>query len=233
MEQKKPIQIADMRETEGYARRERPTVAAVELGGIRTVLFVPMMADEQAIGVIAVYRSVVRPFVDKQIALVENFAKQAVIAIENTRLLNELRQRTTDLGEALEQQSATSEVLRVIARSPTDAQPAFEAMVARAARLCEADFSAVARFENGLLHLVAMNNLSPAEREAFDSLFPRPPERNFAMGRAFIDGVSVQFWEKAKAPVRVAPRPDLRRAGVVIGVSDCGQRSEVAGVITD
>jgi two-component system, NtrC family, sensor kinase len=95
------------------------------------------------------------------------------------------------LSEALEQQTATSEVLRVIARSPTDAQPAFEAMVARAARLCEADFSAVARFENGLLHLVAMNNLSLAERDAFDSLFPRPPERNFAMGRAFIDGVSV------------------------------------------
>ena len=77
------------------------------------------------------------------------------------------------LSEALEQQTATSEVLRVIASSRTDAQPAFEAMVARAARLCEADFSAVARFDNGLLHLVAMNNLSPGEREAFDSLFPR------------------------------------------------------------
>src|SRR6516165_1538217 len=144
-----------------------------------------------------------------------------------------------ELSEALEQQTATSEVLRVIARSPTDAQPAFEAMVTRAARLCEADFSAVARFENGLLHLVAMNNLSPAEREAFDRLFPRPPERNFVMGRAFIDGVSVQF-EDVLADLTYDPRTrevlqrllgyrtfmavPIIRNGKPIGAIGCGRR---------
>jgi GAF domain-containing protein len=143
------------------------------------------------------------------------------------------------LSEALEQQTAASEVLRVIARSPTDAQPAFEAMVARAARLCEADFSAVARFENGLLHLVAMNNLSPAERDAFDSLFPRPPERNFAMGRAFIDRVSVQFEDVLADPTydprtrEVLQRPlgyrtfmavPIIRNGKPIGTIGCGRR---------
>ena len=143
------------------------------------------------------------------------------------------------LSEALEQQTATSEVLRVIASSRTDAQPAFEAMVARAARLCEADFSAVARFDNGLLHLVAMNNLSPGEREAFDSLFPRPPERNFAMGRAFIDGDSVQFEDVLADPTYdprtrdVLQRPlgyrtfvavPIIRNGKSIGTIGCGRR---------
>ena len=144
-----------------------------------------------------------------------------------------------ELSEALEQQTATSEVLRVIARSPTDAQPAFEAMVTRAARLCEADFSAVARFENGLLHLVAMNNLSPVERAAFDSLFPRQPDRNFAMGRAFIDGVSVQFEDVLADPTydprtrEVLQRPlgyrtimavPIIRDGEPIGTITCGRR---------
>jgi GAF domain-containing protein len=144
-----------------------------------------------------------------------------------------------ELSEALEQQTATSEVLRVIARSPTDAQPAFEAMVTRAARLCEADFSAVARFQNGLLHLVAMNNLSPAERAAFDSLFPRQPHRNFAMGRAFIDGVSVQFEDVLADPTydprtrEVLQRPlgyrtimavPIIRDGEPIGTITCGRR---------
>jgi two-component system, NtrC family, sensor kinase len=98
-----------------------------------------------------------------------------------------------ELSEALERQAATSEVLEVISSSPTRVQPVFEAMVGRAARLCEAHFSAVARFEDELLHLVALNNLSAEESEAFHSLFPRPPARNFVMGRAFVDGQPVQF----------------------------------------
>jgi len=209
------------------------------LGEARSFVGVPMLKDDTLIGIIAIYRQEVRPFTDKQITLVQNFAAQAVIAIENTRLLNELRQRTADLTESLEQQTATSEVLRVIASSRTDTQPAFEAMVTRAARLCEADFSAVARFENGLLHLIAMNNLSPAERGAFDSLFPRPPQRNFAMGRAFIDEVSVQFEDVLADPTydphtrEVLQRPlgyrtfmavPIIRNGESIGTIGCGRR---------
>jgi GAF domain-containing protein len=154
-ETKNIIHVADLRLDPGYLEGVAPMVALVDGAGARTDLLVPMLNEDQLIGAIVIYGTEVRPFTDKQVELVENFAAQAVIAIENARLLNELRQRTTDLTESLAQQTATSEVLRVIARSPADAQPAFEAMVARAARLCEADFSAVARFENGLLHLVA------------------------------------------------------------------------------
>jgi GAF domain-containing protein len=110
------------------------------LGGFRTVLGVPMLREGVAVGVLALTRSAVRPFSDKQIALVEIFAAQAVIAIENARLINELRQRTTDLTEALEQQIATSEVLQIIGGSLGDLRPVFETMLTNATRLCEAKF---------------------------------------------------------------------------------------------
>ena len=175
-------------------RASEPTQSpSVRYGGARSSIAVPMLKGNELVGAFFIYRTEVRPFTDKQIKLVQNFAAQAVIAIENTRLLNELRQRTDDLSEALEQQTATSEVLGVISSSPTQVQPVFEAMVGRAAQLCQAHFSAVARFDDGLLHLVALNNLSEHEIKAFHRLFPRPPARNFVMGRAFVDGQPVQF----------------------------------------
>src|SRR5262249_35043598 len=151
--------------------------AAVNLGGMRTVVSVPILKDDQLIGVISIYRQQVRPFTDKQIELVKNFAAQAVIAIENARLLNELRQRTADLSESLEQQTATSEVLKVISSSPGDLQPIFSAMLESAARLCDASFGNIFRWDDEALRLVATYNTPAAFAEA-RSQFPLRRNQN-------------------------------------------------------
>jgi GAF domain-containing protein len=168
--------------------------------GWRRMLGVPMLRHSDPLGVIVVGWAEPGPVSNVHEGLLKQFADQAVIALENVRLFKAEQQRTHELYEALEQQTATSEVLEVISTSPTQVQPVFEAMVARAAQLCGAHFSAVAQFEDGLLHLVALNKLSTEEMQAFHSLFPRPPARNFVMGRAFVDGQPVQFEDVLATP---------------------------------
>jgi signal transduction histidine kinase len=156
---------------------------AATLGGARSLVAVPMLKDDSLIGVIVIYRQEVRPFTDKQIALVQNFANQAVIAIENTRLLNELRQRTSDLSESLEQQTATSKVLDVISRSAFDLQAVFETVAESSVRLCGADRAFVYRFDGELLRMAVAFN-APEKLKDFVSKNPIRPGRQSASARA-------------------------------------------------
>ena len=167
---KEVVQIADLRTVERYVINRDPfVVAAVELGGIRTLLAVPMLKEGRLVGAIVIYRQEVRPFGEKQTELMKNFASQVVIAIENARLLNELRQRTddltertADLTEALEQQTATSEVLQAISGSPGDLQLVFATMLENMVRVCHASFGAIHRCHGDVFQFVAEHNSPPA-----------------------------------------------------------------------
>ena len=181
------VHVADLAAEQAYiGQRDPATVAGVELGGVRTFLAVPMLKENRLIGTFALARQEVRPFTDKQTELVKNFAAQAVIAIENARLLNELRQRTTDLTASLEQQTATSNVLEVISRSAFDLQAVFDTVAENSVRLCGADRGFIFRFDGELLRMAASFNVSQELKE-FVERNPLRPGQHSASARAALE----------------------------------------------
>src|SRR5450759_5105040 len=174
--------------------------------GIRTFLGVPMLREGQPIGSIALYRREVKPFSDRQIELVKAFADQAVIAIENVRLFDEVQARTRELTEALEQQTATSEVLRVISSSPGELGPVFEAMLANAVRICEANFGVLFRFNGDASEAAAMFGVPPAFSE-FWQRGPQRPGRLTALGRVLETRQMVHIVDVMADPAYIGGEP--------------------------
>jgi adenylate cyclase len=169
-----------------------------------------MLKEGELIGAIAIYRQEVRPFTDKQIALVQNFAAQAVIAIENARLLNELRQRTTDLTEALEQQTATADVLRVVSSSPGNLEPVFQAMLEKAVSICNAKFGTLFRFDGSAFHLAARVNTPAALAEFQKKRGPFLPPSGSNLDRMM---KSKQVQHSADDTAEPVPAQGLRLGG--------------------
>jgi signal transduction histidine kinase/CheY-like chemotaxis protein len=185
--EKRVAQIADVTTSQGYIERDPFVVTAVALGGYRTVLSVPMLKENELVGVISIYRQDVRPFTDKQIELIQNFASQAVIAIENARLLDVLRQRTNDLSESLLQQTATADVLKVISRSAFDLNAVLNTLVKSVARLCDSNFAFIFRRDGEQYRLAASYNFSKDFREWMETQ-SIAPGRGTLVGRTASEG---------------------------------------------
>jgi signal transduction histidine kinase len=197
---RRPAQALDLAATRAYAERHPQSVAVVELGGARTSLAVPMLKDDVPIGVIVIFRQDVRAFNERQVALLSNFADQAVIAIENARLMNELR-------ESLQQQTATSEVLSVISSSPGELQPVFQAILKNATRICEAKFGSMYIYEGDAFRFVAQHNAPWAfvEARTRDPLVRPPPDT--PLGRVAITKQVSHITDIRTAPSYVSRDP--------------------------
>ena len=176
MSSKQAEHVADLKAERPYREGNPPIVDLVDVGGARTLAAVPMLKENELIGAIIIYREEVRSFTDKQIELVSNFAKQAVIAIENTRLLKELRQRTADLTESLEQQTATSEVLQIISSSPGELERVFRTLLEKGVRICGAKFGILTLFDGNAFRHAALHNAPPdfAATWSHGSFCPHP-----------------------------------------------------------
>jgi two-component system, NtrC family, sensor kinase len=206
---KATLQIPDLRLDESYRSGEQATVIIAERGGARTLIDIPMLKDGELVGVFGIYRQEVRPFTDKQIELLQNFAAQAVIAIENTRLLNELRQRTDDLTEALEQQTATSDVLKVISSSPGELEPVFQSMLENATRICGAKFGNLLLYDADAFRLTAVYGAPPAWAEEYRRNPIFRPSPDVPLARVAATKQVVHVADAAREPSYLAGDPAI------------------------
>src|SRR5262249_9624008 len=216
-----PVHIEDLRTSPAYLAGDPLPVAAVNIAGVRTLVAVPMLKDSEAVGVFVIFRTEVQSFTNKQIDLVKSFANQAVIAIENTRLLNELR-------EPLQQQPGTADVLKVISRSAFDLQTVLETLVESAAQLCESDMAAINRQKGDVYYSVANYGLPPELKQHMEER-PLPPGRGSTAGRTLLERKPVHIHDVLADPecelidaarigrVRTTLGVPLMREGMPIG----------------
>ena len=224
-----PVNTVDVQNDPGYGSK-----SPAYQGGLRGALGVPMLLDGVVIGSIAVARATAGKFSDKQVELLQTFADQAVIAVENVRLFNETQ-------DALERQTAISDVLRVISESPTDVQPVFDAIEERALALCNADQGVSIRFDGELMHLANTYGLSPAVAEETGAMFPMKPSRQSITGRAVISCAPAQspdtqaetgyMMQAAAREIRSLLAVPLIREGHVLGAISVGRK--VTGYFPD